>query len=267
MVYRILAFISMSLVCAFWFALKPLLISALMSATVGAGLLGDFFIQFLFLILDIILFIEIIMRFSFVTAIQAFKPIQTTVESWPEIDPEQLLAQTKVLETLGFTVMTDYTIPRFKGLIRLMLNPEQQCYAEVFQVGKSPMTLIFGSPLEQNYLIAANSQSQDRPLLTGYWYAFFRIQKHFYKRFADMPATAIFTEFLSLRQELTSRLKLEILPVTNAADHFQMIQNIRKLQRRGLLKKSIIFSILDMLIFAANPKYEYLGEDLKVPSS
>jgi hypothetical protein len=266
MVYRILALISISFVCAIWFALKPLLMSVLMSATVGAGLLGDFLVQFLFLFLDIILFIEVLMKISFVAAIQTFKPLQTNVENWPDIDPEQLQAQTNVLETLGFTFVTDYTIPRLKGLIRLLLNPEQQCYAEVFQVGKSPMVIIFGSPLEQNYLVAANNQSEERPLLMGYWYAFFRVRKHFYKRFADRPAAELFTEFLGVRQELTSRLKLQILPVTTAADHFQMIQNIRKFQRRGLLRKSIIFSIFDMLIFAANPKYSYLGEDLKAPS-
>jgi hypothetical protein len=262
MLYRILTFTGMLLFYVVWFAIKPSLQAALLTVTAEAGLLGEFLGKLLFLILEIILFVEVIFKVSLLGAIQPFKAIPTSVEDWPDIDPQELQTQTKVLEQLGFTRAIDYTVPRFRGLIRLLFHPEQQCYAELFQVGKQPMTLALGSQLEQNHLIAASNQPQDRPLLTGYWYAFFRVPLHFFKRFAEMSSSALVPEFLALRQELTTRLNLQILPVTTIEDHFQMIQKIRKLQRQSLLKKSIILSFFDMLIFVANPKYEYLGQDL-----
>jgi hypothetical protein len=262
MLYRILSFVSIVLLYIIWFSLKPILLDALLANTAEAGLLGEFLVRTLFLLFEIILFIEVILKASLIAAIQPFRAIPTSVDLWPDIDPQELQAQTKILEQSGFTPAMDYTIPQFKGLIRLLFNLEQQCYAEVFQVGKLPMTVAVGSQLEQNHLIAASNQAQERPLLTGYWYAFFRSPLHFYKRFGEMPIPELVSEFLTLRQELTGRLNLHIVPSTTIDDHFQLIRKIRKEQRQRLLRKSIILSVFDMLIFASNPKYEYLGKDL-----
>ncbi|MBH8553393.1 hypothetical protein I8751_13615 [Nostocaceae cyanobacterium CENA357] len=94
------------------------------------------------------------------------------------------------------------------------------------------------------------------------WYTFLRQPPILVKRF-DHPPSELLKSLLKWHQQVSTTLGVEILKDMTAEAYFAEERRKRMQQRQSLIRKSIIWGLLEMLWFSQNPKSEWLGEHAK----
>jgi hypothetical protein len=206
--------------------------------------------------------LEVFIKLQIVRGISPKPPTLTTPEHWPNLDASALEAATREFEQLGFVWLTDFTYSPMRGLIRLMCHPQQKCIVEISQLERQPMVMAISSRLEQDWFCFVISAKAHKLLAIAGWWVFYRQPQDLHRRVEGLSPQDLNAEFLKFRQEVCSRLDLEVIPITTAEQFFGFVTQRRNKLRRQLWGKSMTLGYLDMLIFATNPKYEYVGDDL-----
>lgn len=206
--------------------------------------------------------LEIYLKFQFLRALANHPPTLTTPAHWPNLDPAILQEHSQTFEKIGYTWLTDFTYPNQPGLIRLMVHSQAGCMAEIGQLERQPVNVSISSPLEQGWFCFVNTRKTGKVMDLASWWVFFRQPQDLHKRFEALSTAELHDEFLDFRQELCQRLKLQVIPIQSAEQFFGLVAQRRAKARHQIWNKSIVLGYLEMLIFATNPKYEYVGNDL-----
>jgi hypothetical protein len=207
--------------------------------------------------------LEVFIKLQLIRGISSKPPILTTPEHWPNLDASALQSATHEFEQLGFVWLTDFTYPPMRGLIRLMCHPQQSCMVEISQLERQPTVMAISSLLERDWFCFVISAKAHKLLaIAGWW--FYRQPQDLHRRVEGLSPKDLNAEFLKFRQDVTTRLDLEVIPIASAEQFFGFVTQRRSKLRRQLWGKSMTLGYLDMLIFATNPKYEYVGDDLVV---
>lgn len=211
------------------------------------------------LVLPLILLLEIVTKLLFLQAMSPLKFVSTQPELWPNLNQDELTHYTSELEQLGFLHLTDYTSPSIQGMARLFAHPQRFCFAEVGQVGNLPMFCSISCRLEKQWVLGVTNISSN-PNLSAISYAFLRQPHNLVKRFENASANLLLQSLLDWREQVSSDLGLELVQDVKAETYFEIERSKRIKQRRFLLRKSIIWGLLEMLWFSLNPKSEWLGD-------
>lgn len=109
------------------------------------------------------------------------------------------------------------------------------------------------------------SNHQLSPSINAITYAFMRLPRGIDLRFAEKPAFLL-TTFLTWNEEITNRLKVGRLKNISAEAYFALNNERRAKQRKSLMRKSIVWCLIEMWLFSRNPKSEWLGNYEKIKS-
>ncbi len=218
-------------------------------------------IAFLVALLPLIVLFEVVAKLLFMIAIpDRYRHEPTQLETVPSIDSDSLNAYTRSLEALGFTKLGDYKgIESSSDVSRLFTHAEYHCFAEVSElIGQLPMNCLIVSALEQNWRLVTTDRQKSLTSATAY--AFFR-QPHVLSVYeSGAEPQQLLRSHLALRQQMMTDLHLQILPDLSAQAFLDLIQRDRTQQKQRLWRKSVLFGLVEMLLFSLNPKDEWLGE-------
>lgn len=209
--------------------------------------------------LPIILLWEVVAKFLLWQAIAPLKFISTQAEEWTKINQDELNRYTLELERLGFVRLNDYTVQSSQSMARLFAHPEKFCFAEVGQVSNLPMFCSISCALEKHWVLVVTNISANR-IMNAISYAFQRQPRLTIKKIDNGTINLIFDSLLDWREQVANDLGLKLIQDVSAETFFKRDRNVRINQRRSLLRKSIIWALLEMLWFYFNPKSEWLGD-------
>lgn len=207
-----------------------------------------------------ILVIEIITKLMLLKAVPPFVVNQTSLEahSHLNLDTELFDYYCSELEAIGFEKLTDYTSPSIKGMARLFYYPQHNCYAEVGMLAGFSAICSIVSGFEQDWFFAAtnNNMSTNMKAIS---HVFLSLPRIMHKTFNEEPRI-LFNSFLSWQSEIKQNLSVEVIAVTDEEMYFAWERGRRKIQRQRLSRKSVIVSLIKMLLFSLNPKSEWMGD-------
>ena len=96
-------------------------------------------------------------------------------------------------------------------------------------------------------------------------YAFLRSPKDVYKYLVEEPEF-LFNTFLTWNQEILEVLKVNAIAENTSTAYFDLSNQRRVKQKKTLMRKSITWCLIEMLLFLRNPKSEWLGDYKKILS-
>lgn len=243
--------------CIFWNHFKSPISSGIYLSLTKIGL-PIFIVQLILLALPHVLLLEIGVKLLILqTAIPSVKFVPTQAESWQHLNHKELARYTFELEQLGFVQLTDYTSPSIQGMARLFAHPQKFCFAEVGQVINAPMFCSMSCHLEKHWLLAVTNMSLH---LSAVSYAFLRRPRNLVKQFENSSVNVMLQSLLDWREQVTSDLNLAIIQDIRAETYFEKQRSTRIEQRRSLLRKSIIWGLLEISWFSLNPQSEWWGD-------
>ncbi|WP_204103674.1 MULTISPECIES: hypothetical protein [Spirulina sp. CCY15215] len=209
-------------------------------------------------LLFIILLFEILFRFLDFLAFPSLKFIPTNPESCNFLDREQMDSYTIDLERLGFMQLMDYSWSSNQAFSRFLVHPQQYCFAEIVQLKNKPVFYTIDSHLTQNWLLSIITH---KPSSASYVLAL--TPRHLIKYVISIENSSpsfLFQSLLQWRKQVMSDLKIDLVENLTIEYHLEGQHQIRKEQKRALLKRSVIVARIKMLIFSLNPKTEWLGD-------
>jgi hypothetical protein len=215
-------------------------------------------VQIILVTLPLILLLEIVAKILFLElAVPPQKFVFTQAELWPHVNQNELNRYTLELEQLGFIQLTDYTLSSSnKALARLFSHPDKFCFVEVFQIGNLPIVCSISCLLEKNWSLAVVNSS----VLSAISYAFFRQPHKLVRKIENVPVNMLLQSLLEWREQICSDLNLELIKDVKSETYFEKQHSNRIDRKRTLLRKSVIWSLLEMLWFSLNPKSDWLGD-------
>jgi len=110
--------------------------------------------------------------------------------------------------------------------------------------------------LEKQWLLAVVNTSS----LSAVSYAFVRQPRNLVKQVMNPSAKLLLQSLLNWREQVASDLDLELMQDVKAETYFEKGRSTRIEQRHSLLRQSIIWGLLEMLLFSLSPKSEWLGD-------
>ncbi|MEO0836446.1 MAG: hypothetical protein AAFY16_10790 [Cyanobacteria bacterium J06642_3] len=207
-----------------------------------------------------ILFIEVVVKILLFKAVPSLIINKTNLEEHTHlnIDIDLFNCNCSEINRIGFKKLVDYTSPSIKGMARLFYYPEYNCYAEVGMLAGTSSFCSIVSGFEQDWFFAAtnnNSSTSNKAIA----YAFLCLPRIMCKIFNEEPKL-LFDSFLDWRSEVKNKLAVEIIAIADEEMYFTWESKKRKMQRQKLMHKSIVISLIKILLFSLNPKSEWMGD-------
>lgn len=236
-----------------WRFISPLFYIALLSLGIGQFAIGP--------ILGIahhIFLMEIVCRVLFYQVLHPLTYVPANLD-WSQHHKNELVRYTAELEKLGFIKLMDYTAPTLNGAARLLGHPENFCFAEIGQVGSTPVTCTMFTFLEQQWALRITNMPNQR-LVNAVWFAFLRQPQTLGKR--REPATSLKTLLQSLlewRHQVSKDLNLKVIQEISAETFFASQHQDRRNQRKALNRKSMMWSLMELFWFYLNPPSAWEG--------
>jgi hypothetical protein len=219
-------------------------------------------VNLILLLLPLILFVEIVTKLLFITlALPTVKFTQVTASSWSSEDRDELQFYTLELEQIGFVRLTDYTISDSSRqcIARLFAHPQQFCFAEIGRVDGLPMFCTVSCQLEKRWLLSVtNLSATTKPSAISY--AFLRKPRNLSKRIENASIDLMYRALLDWREQVYDDLCVRPIEDVSTEMNFDIQHKIRIETRNRLLRKSIIWGIIEMWLFGLNPQSEWMGE-------
>ena len=238
----------------FWhFIISTILIILFALAPIALNLIQ---IQIISLAISLILFLETFLKLSHLRAIDNLNPPESTISNF--LDRKLLDPDTLALEELGFIRIIEYSVFSDRVIYRVLAQPEQYCFAQVFQMNNISLAVIISSHLERDWSLAIATTKPDANS-----YVLYRQPKHlvrFMENSKKISPSLLLSSLLQWRQEVMSTLKLNLVRDTTAEYYWEWHYRVQKKQKRKLSKKIMTFALVEMLIFALKPKTEWLEE-------
>jgi len=191
--------------------------------------------------------------------------IPTEVSSWKKLNRQKLDRYTEELQSLGFVHLMDYTYTSssFDGMVRLFSHPKEFCFAEIGQVGDLPMFCSISCCLEQRWHIGVtNTPKSSATSIIGF--VFFRHPRNLRKQLEIQSAEVLMKAFLAFCQQIQTDLNLEVIQQTTPEFYFEQERQFELQRRDSVARKSIIWSLFEILYFSFNSPSEWLGEYAKI---
>jgi hypothetical protein len=211
------------------------------------------------LVLPSIIIFETVGRLLLLRALKFSHYEPTQIADWPQLNAEALVYYTDELQKLGFTVLGDYTAPTIKGMMRLHVQPDLACLAEVGQIEGQQIFCTVSSYLEDNWFLAATNLS-GTPIALGVGYGFMRLPRQLHRRLPNAKPAVLLETLLDWRTQITTELSVQPLPDPSPEMYFAASLNSFAQRRHRLWRSSIIWRMIEALLFALNPKSTWLGD-------
>lgn len=219
-------------------------------------------VQFILILLPLILLWEVVVKaLIYQLALPPIKFVPTQAESLPYFNQEELLRRTTELNQLGFIKLSDYTIPPNQVGTRLFAHPQKFCFAEISQGVNLPMFCVFHCPLEENWVLAVTNFSALK--VSAISRAFLRLPRTLNKRIEGASFNELLQALSSWREQACRDLDVAMLQDVSVEAYFRQEQRRRMEQRHLILRKSIIWGVLEIVWFSLKPqsiKSEWLGD-------
>jgi len=183
-------------------------------------------------------------------------------EVWYKIDHQNLDRYTKELRSLGFIHLMDYTYtsPSFDGRVRLFSHPKEFCFAEVAQTKDIPMFCSMSCFLEQRWIVITSNYSAPASI-----YALYRRPRDLRtQKIETESAEVLMKSLLAFRQPMQANLNLEVIQETTAEFYFEQERQAQLQRQASVARKSLTWTLLEVLYFSFNPPLEWLGEYAKI---
>ncbi|MEG3846181.1 hypothetical protein QT971_02215 [Microcoleus sp. herbarium19] len=193
-----------------------------------------------------------------------FVPVEP--DEFPQLDAKSLQRYTDALESVGFVKLIDFKIVGGQiSFVRLFVHPQHSCWAEVGQIffksrKPMPIAVTIGSALEPNWSLSTGD-IKISSLLFGIGYMMRHPRTLWISKPGVTPSKLLQTH-LQRRGQIISTLNLEVTELTDtslaAYFTFQLEERIKR--KQVLQRKNIIVGLIEALLFAVNPKQEWMGE-------
>jgi hypothetical protein len=190
-----------------------------------------------------------------------FRPARRA--DFPELDERRLQAYTEAFESLGFERLLDYTTVtdtggENKGFARLLVHPEEHCFAEINQVFSAgtatPMRCNITSELEEGWSLATGDRQPNK-----HSYVMRRRRGVWQSRVGE-EVEAVFAAHLTLRKRMTRDLGVDVVPDTTAEAYFAHERRHNAERKQAVRRRNGLMILLEMWLFDRNPKHEWLGD-------
>ena len=203
-------------------------------------------VELILFLLPLILLLEVVTKILFVVlAVPPLKIEQIPASSWSDIDRDEINLYTAALERIGFIHLTDYTISSSQGMARLFSHPQKFCFAEVGKVSSLPIFCSVSCQLEQQWSLAvSNLAYTSKPSAISY--AFLRAPRNLSQRIEHANAELLFRSLLEWRERACYDFE-----DVSVESYFDIQCRKRLAQRRNMLRKSITWGLIEMLLFTA----------------
>lgn len=213
------------------------------------------------LLFAVVAFFEFFVKWLLVRSLSPLKFTPAEIARWPEPIQSDFIRCTQQLEKLGFIHLSDHTIPssgESKPISRLFAHRTEKCFAEVSQTRNAPTFCSFISHLENGWSLGTTNMKASVSL-SATWYAFLRLPNRLGKSIENEHIDSLFRRFIVWRNQIAEGTGLDIRSSLQASDYFKMEQAVRLQQKQALLKKSILWALLEMTLYLWKPKSEWLG--------
>ncbi len=238
-----------------WRIISPLLYVVLLSLGLPQFAIGP-----ILGIVHLVFIMEIVFRILFHQVLHPLKYVPTNLDTWPQQHKDDLARYTTKLEKLGFIKLMDYTAPSINGGARLLGHPEHCCFAEIGQVSSSPVFCNFSTLLENRWALRITNMPSQR-LASAVGYAFLRLPQVLGKRREQTTTVEVlFQSLLEWRQQVSNNLDIKVIQETTAEIYLNADQQNRSNQRTSLNRKSMVWSLMEMIWFCFNPQSAWLGD-------
>ena len=195
---------------------------------------------------------------------QQFIPVDA--DEFPQLDINSLQEYTDALESAGFVQLIDFTIvSESRCFVRLFVHPQHYCWAEVGQIffkSKKPMPIAASitNALEPNWSLSTTDRKVDR-FLFGISYIWRHPRTLWISKPGVTPSKLLQTH-LQRRGQIVSTINIEVTELTDTSlDVYFAFQREERIKRKqALQRKSTIVGVVEALLFAVNPKQEWMGE-------
>jgi hypothetical protein len=238
-----------------WQIISPLLYVVLLSLGLPQFAIGP-----ILGLAQLIFIMEIVFRILFCQVLLPLTFIPADLKTWPKHYQDELVRHTTELEKLGFIKLMDFTSPSMNGAARLLGHPENFCFAEIGQVGSIPVTCTMFTFLEDRWALRVTN-APNQKLINAVWFAFLRQPRTLGKRREQSTTLKTLLQvLLEWRQQTSNDLNLKVIQEISAETFFDSQHQDRKNQTAALNRKSMVWSLMEMVWSYLNPQSAWLGD-------
>jgi hypothetical protein len=211
--------------------------------------------------------LEILAKFfiveKYMPPLKPLKFTSTQVKSWHGLDCTEVNHYTSELEQLGFIHLTDYSYTSIQGMARLFAHPQKYYFAEIGQISGLPTFCSTSCRLEQHWsLTVANNPASNK--LNPVWYAFMRQPRALVKHIKNAPASTLLEALTEWQQQISIDLRTKIISDVTVEAYFKSERQKEMQQTASLVRKSVIWGLIEIILCSLNSKSEWLGDYAKL---
>lgn len=192
--------------------------------------------------------------------------IPADADEFPQLDINSLQRYTDALESAGFVQLIDFTIvSENRCFARLFVHPQHYCWAEVSQIffkSKKPMPIgaSIMSSLEPDWSLSTTDKKVSS-FLFGIMHMW-RQPRTLWISKPGISSSKLLQTHLQRLGKIVSTLNLEVTELTDTSPdfYFALEREARIKRKQALQRKNIIVGVVEALLFAVNPKQEWMGE-------
>lgn len=216
--------------------------------------LNGFLSFFIIAILQNVVLLEVFCKFLILQAVKPPRFESTKVENWPHFNLDALNYYTNELQKLGFTLLGDFTAPSIKGMMRLFSHPEHVCFAQVGQLTGHQIFCTISSELDADWGMSATN------LKITANHTFERLPRKMNRYVLNATPAVLLESLLGWRSQVTKDLSIQ--PLKDSSAELFFVQSRKRFikMRRRILFSSIVWGLLDDLLFKLKPYTEWLGD-------
>jgi hypothetical protein len=217
------------------------------------------------LVLHLLIFYETAYRFFIIRSVKPTRFEPTKLKDWPHVNLDGFAYYTDELQKLGFTLAGDYTSPTFKGILRLFIHPEFECFSEVVQFPGQQMFCTVFSSLEENWTMTVSNKENTAAACANN-YVFLRLPRKINRFISKANPTTLLETFLDWRRQVSMELSIQPLKNVSSEMYFAQAQKLRRDISQRLCFSSFTWNAFESLVYRRliKPPADWLGDYPKV---
>jgi hypothetical protein len=215
------------------------------------------------IILLLVLSIETHGRYLTFLLIQSPRFEQKKTQDWSQFNLDGFTIHTYDLKKLGFIFLGDYTAHKFRETMRLFVNPELACFAEVVQRKGQHIFCTISSELESDWAMAVTNRETTSDERASS-YAFKRLPHKIIRWDQKATPEILLKMLLDWRSQVTQDLSIQPLQDTSVEMYFSQRHKWDRKMLRQVWFYSITWRILEYISYSFKPQTDWLGDYPKV---
>lgn len=180
---------------------------------------------------------------------------------YPQLDLIWLYQQTSILESLGFTQISDHDIEPGNNFSRCFVHPEYYCFAEIRQIFKAT-----GEVVAQNFALFSILQADwviaeiNREVNSGDSIAYiWQHPQHIRRYHSNLEVDKLLQSHLQFRQKIMDDLGINLSTDISWNAFKKQEQQAIIYRKQAIRQKKLLLAMLEATLFELNPKSEWLG--------